>query len=67
VTLEVTDNGIGFDVAERHPGHMGLSTMAERAASLGGNLEVHSAPGAGTVVRVAVPIPEEDDVSIPTQ
>ena len=67
VTLEVTDNGIGFDPAERHPGHMGLSTMAERAASLGGNLEVRSALGAGTVIRVDVPILEEDDVSIPTQ
>jgi signal transduction histidine kinase len=66
-TLEATDNGIGFDLAARHPGHMGLSTMAERAASLGRHLEVRSAPGAGTVVRVAVPILEEDDVSTPPQ
>jgi signal transduction histidine kinase len=64
VTLEVTDNGVGFDPAERHPGHMGLSTMAERAASLGGDLEVRSTPGNGTVIRVAVPMFEED-VSIP--
>jgi PAS domain S-box-containing protein len=66
VTLEVSDNGVGFDLAVRHPGHMGLSTMAERASSLGGDLELRSAPGAGTLVRVTVPVADEDDVSIPT-
>ena len=64
VTLEVTDDGVGFDTAVRHPGHMGLSTMAERAASLGGELEVRSSPGGGTVVRVVVPV-NDDDVSLP--
>jgi PAS domain S-box-containing protein len=66
VTLEVSDNGIGFDLAVRHPGHMGLTTMAERASSLRAELEVRSAPGAGTVVRVKVPIADEEDVSVPT-
>src|SRR5947209_3273107 len=65
VTLEVTDNGIGFDLGVRLPGHMGLTTMAERASSLRGDLELRSAPGAGTVVRVTVPIAEDDDVSVP--
>jgi signal transduction histidine kinase len=45
---------------------MGLTTMAERASSLQAELEVRSAPGAGTVVRVTVPIADEEDVSVPT-
>ncbi len=65
VTLEVTDNGIGFDLGVRHPGHMGLTTMAERASSLRGDLELRSAPGAGTAVRVTVPIADEDEASVP--
>ncbi len=31
--LEVRDDGSGFDQAGEHPGHLGLSTMAERAAA----------------------------------
>jgi signal transduction histidine kinase len=65
VTLEVTDDGVGFDPAVQHPGHMGLTTMAERAAALGGRLDVRSTPGKGTSVRVSVPIPPEEDVEIP--
>ena len=54
--LEVSDDGIGFDPLVARPGHMGLRTMAERAATLGGSLEVSSTPGSGTMVRVAVPL-----------
>ena len=55
VELEISDDGIGFDTAVRHPGHLGLSTMSERAAALGGVLEVVSEPGRGTTVRASVP------------
>jgi signal transduction histidine kinase len=54
--LEISDDGIGFDPLVSRPGHMGLRTMAERAATLGGSLEVSSTPGGGTIVRVAVPL-----------
>ena len=55
IELEVSDDGAGFDPQSRRPGHLGLGTMAERAAALGGHLSVTSAPGAGTTVRVSVP------------
>ena len=60
VSLEVTDDGVGFDpaqVAEDFPeGHsQGLSNMAARADLLGGSLQVHSAPGQGTRLRVEIP------------
>ena len=59
VTLEIVDNGAGFEPATASErGGMGLSAMAERAAELGARLEVESAVGRGT--RVAV-LWEEDD------
>jgi signal transduction histidine kinase len=55
VTIEVTDDGRGFDPAAVGPEHFGLRSMRGRAADLGGRLELTSAPGGGTVLRVQVP------------
>ncbi len=57
VTVTVRDDGIGFDpaVAEGQPGHYGLLGLRERARIAGGSLEVESAPGAGTTLRLRVP------------
>jgi signal transduction histidine kinase len=54
VRLTVADRGEGFAV-EAVPAGLGLASMRERAASVGGELEIRSAPGEGTVVRLAVP------------
>jgi signal transduction histidine kinase len=53
--LEVADDGIGFETGLRGGGGLGLPGMRERAARLGGTLDLQSAPGAGTRVRVEVP------------
>ncbi|MFN8635758.1 MAG: sensor histidine kinase [Chloroflexota bacterium] len=53
--LEVADDGVGFEAALHGGGGFGLPGMRERAARLGGTLQVESAPGAGTRVRVEVP------------
>jgi signal transduction histidine kinase len=51
-TLEVTDDGMGFDPATVHErGGLGLAAMDERAAALGGQLTVWSEPGSGTQIR----------------
>jgi signal transduction histidine kinase len=54
VLLEVEDDGVGFDPTA--PGlratHLGLTSMEERAQRVGARLEVRSAPGAGTTVRL---------------
>jgi signal transduction histidine kinase len=57
VTLEIADDGAGFDraTAERRGG-FGLRGIAERAAQVGGAVTVQSAPGHGTVVRVEVSV-----------
>ena len=63
--LEVSDQGRGFDPpplsgpnATERQEHIGLRGMRERATLVGGELFVESHPGAGTRVRVEVPIHE---------
>ncbi len=65
--LEVSDDGIGFDPSADYPGHLGLHSMRERAVSLGGTLDIVSAPGHGTQVRARVPadcIPPEETLPL---
>jgi signal transduction histidine kinase len=52
--LTVEDDGSGFDVHEAAGGN-GLRNMEERATALGGFVEVQSAPGQGTRLRMVVP------------
>jgi signal transduction histidine kinase len=54
VTLEVRDDGAGFDTG-RLGGGYGLGAMRARVTQVAGTLVVDSAPGAGTTVRVSVP------------
>jgi signal transduction histidine kinase len=57
VVLEVRDDGAGFDPddPELRATHLGLTSMEERARRLGGHLEIRSAPGRGTEVRLEAP------------
>ena len=53
--MSIRDDGEGYDpqeVAERSETHVGLSIMRERAARLGGQLQMCSAPGQGTEVSL---------------
>jgi signal transduction histidine kinase len=54
VRLRVSDKGHGFDTAVPGSGGFGLTSMRERAHSIGGELLVTSAPGRGSQVEVAV-------------
>jgi signal transduction histidine kinase len=51
----IKDDGQGFDPRQAFPGHLGLRSMSERATRLGGSVEIDSAPGEGTQVRVKLP------------
>ena len=59
----VQDDGIGFD-AEKFRGNtptLGLLSMRERAAMLGGNFTLHTSKGAGVRIRIEIPIKESAD------
>ena len=55
--LHIADDGSGFDVpaAVSAGKGLGLTSMGERAATLGGHVNVVSSPGTGTVVEVGLP------------
>jgi len=55
ITLEIRDNGKGFDAAREYAGHLGLKSMPERAARAGGTFHIESQPGRGTTIRVEIP------------
>jgi len=60
VQLAITDDGIGFDpdrppAKRKRKGGLGLLSMRERAASVGGALNVKSTPGQGTTIRAQIP------------
>ena len=57
VTLEVRDKGKGFDPDHLKTGHYGLVNMRERAAHIGAQLTLASAPDTGTKVAIFVPLP----------
>jgi signal transduction histidine kinase len=52
--LELSDDGDGFRVNERHDG-VGLTGMRERVEEMGGEMLVLSSPGKGTKIRVILP------------
>jgi two-component system, NarL family, sensor histidine kinase YdfH len=62
----VRDNGRGFDTdhgssngkSTESAGHYGLTGMRERAAVIGGELEVVSVPSVGTTIRLRTPTPK---------
>jgi PAS domain S-box-containing protein len=54
--LEIRDDGRGFDPAAPTT-RLGMRTMRERAEAAGGTLEVASAPGQGTILRILMPFP----------
>jgi signal transduction histidine kinase len=57
--LTVRDDGVGFDLEQDYPG-IGLHTMAERTAQMGGTFYIDSEIGRGTRIRVVVPMPNNE-------
>ncbi len=62
VEFDVRDDGVGFDPSTTPPG-TGLNSMADRLAVLGGDLEIASAPGSGTIVRGRLPVGATETVA----
>lgn len=61
VTLDVRDDGAGFDVERvRDGGGFGLTSMRRRVSRLAGTLEIESEPGGGTAISASVPAVARD-------
>ena len=69
ISLQVTDDGHGFDALRSYPGHLGLVSMRERSDEVQGRLQVESRQGIGTKVLFTVPLtppdPKSDALSLP--
>ena len=61
VCLSVRDDGRGLPASGAPAGGMGMIGMRARARSVGGDLAVHSRPGAGVQIEVRVPAREITD------
>lgn len=57
IVLDISDDGCGFDPRERlaQSTRWGMTSVQERAAAVGGSVDIQSTPGGGTTVRVTVP------------
>jgi signal transduction histidine kinase len=54
--IEIADDGVGFDPDEASDGgSFGLLAMRERAAAVGGRLDVDAKPGAGARLTLVIP------------
>jgi signal transduction histidine kinase len=56
LVLRVHDDGRGFNPTRTYPGHLGLHSMRERMAGVGGDLEILSSRAQGTTICARVPI-----------
>ena len=56
LALSIVDDGVGFDVDGDWGKGLGLVSMKERLEAVGGSLEIHSRPGAGTRVEATAPL-----------
>jgi signal transduction histidine kinase len=56
VSLEIVDDGAGFDPERPNGEGIGLQTMRRRASEAGGTLVISSRPGEGTRIVVTIPV-----------
>ena len=67
MVAEVSDDGLGFIVRDRDHQSLGIPGMRERAGAIGAQLRIRSRPGAGTMIRLAVPLAHAGDTAAPTR
>jgi signal transduction histidine kinase len=60
VTLDIHDDGVGFEPTRLEPRQaggsgFGLTSLRERVERLNGTLDIESTPGGGTTIAIALP------------
>ena len=61
ISLEIRDEGRGFDRRAVPEGTVGLRSLEERVADIGGSIIIDSAIGSGTTISATFPIQEDED------
>ena len=59
ISLQIKDDGAGFDAGRQRFGHFGLVGMTERAKEIGAQISIGSKAGQGTTLAVVVPLKRE--------
>ena len=62
--LEIKDNGVGFDVAQKQQAAtsysgVGLKSMFNRANLIGANISIKSEFGKGTIILIGLPLQQQ--------
>ncbi len=65
LVVEVTDDGLGID--PEAPAGVGLHSIDERAAEVGGEVDLDTRRGGGTIVRARLPLTDDDTGDRPTE
>ena len=62
LAIEIGDDGVGFllEETQRLTGHYGVHGIYERAQLVGGDCQIKSVPGEGTMVQVRFPFPDKE-------
>ncbi len=65
ISLRIDDDGVGFaGTQQRNVDGLGMTSMRERLASIGGTIEITTAPNQGTRIMAYVPVPEAPDLGL---
>lgn len=62
VLMKITDNGIGFVPELVNRECLGIAGMHERVEMIGGTLDIKTKPGAGTEIKITVPLSSSPDI-----
>ncbi len=68
-TLEIKDNGVGFDLAQKQQAAtsysgVGLKSMFNRAKLIGADISINSESGKGTIILITLPLYQEKNDKI---
>ena len=62
LTIQISDQGRGFNPQQIQEGHYGIKGIEERTAAMDGNLLIKSESGQGTLLKIKIPLKENENI-----